>query len=91
MKPEFMGKMVDVVITAANKYSLMGEPLADLEPIQPDVPEALQKGQISGLSAADPATESPCVSSADKWNWPLLTVTSIVLLRFGWIIWKHRR
>ena len=77
-----MGKMVDVVITSSSKFSLMSQPIT--EPVRPDVPEALVKGQVSGLSSAstEPQQQFP-------W-WPFLALSSIVCLRLGWILYQRR-
>jgi len=82
MEPDYMGKMVDVVITSSSKFSLMSQPIT--EPVRPDVPEALVKGQVSGLSSAstEPQQQFP-------W-WPFLALSSIVCLRLGWILYQRR-
>lgn len=92
MKPEYMGKMVDVRIVSASKFSLMSEPLTS--PKRPDVPEALEKGQISGLvtdsnsSCAGGSPSSHTVSSL----WPLLGLSAVIGLRLAWIMyWRGRR
>lgn len=88
MQPEYMGKMVDVLIVSASKFSLMSKPLT--EPIRPDVPEALEKGQVSGLA---PISESaPVIEPRHSINWwPLLGLSVAIGLRLGWIfLWRRR-
>lgn len=88
MKPEYMGKMVDVVIVSASKFSLMSEPVA--LPTRPDVPEALEKGQISGLPSV--ITPDPVVKNNNLSRlWPLLGVSVVIGLRLGWIFYWRRR
>lgn len=79
-----MGKMVDVRIISASKFSLMSEPVS--RPQRPDVPEALERGKVSGL----PSTQSGAGSS--KKLWPLLVLSAgVVALRIGWILFSRRR
>ena len=88
MKPEYMGKMVDVLIVSASKFSLMSEPLT--VPVRPDVPEALEKGQVSGLPTMSepPVVQQPRHSI--NW-WPLLGLSVVIGLRLGWIfVWRRR-
>jgi len=82
MEPNYMGKMVDVIITSSSKFSLMSQPIT--EPVRPDVPEALVKGQVSGLTST--SAELP---QQFPW-WPFLAVSSIVCLRLGWNLYQRR-
>ena len=83
MEPDFMGKMVDVVITSSSKFSLMSQPIT--EPVRPDVPEALLKGQVSGL----PSTSAALPELQFPW-WSFLALSSVVCLRLGWILYQRR-
>jgi hypothetical protein len=92
MEPNYMGKMVEVRIISASKFSLMSEPLAS--PKRPDVPEALEKGQISGLAASNTSSDPGAVSSSSlsRSLWPVLGISAVVGLRLAWIIyWRGRR
>lgn len=82
-----MGKMVDVLILSASKFSLMSEPLT--APKRPDVPEALEKGQISGLPIV--GSESVSESGHSSRLWPLLGLSVVIGLRLGWILLSRRR
>ena len=83
-----MGKMVDVVITSATKFSLLSQPVS--EPQRPDVPQALEKGQVSGLPSAPlAATQDGSQSIVARW-WPLVAFTGLASLRLAWIVWRHR-
>ncbi len=86
-EPRLMGKMVDVDITAATKFSLMSRLTDDAAPVQPAVPEALAKGEISGLvlTPLEPLPAAPAL-----WPWGL-ALGSAVLLRLAWILWRHGR
>lgn len=92
MEPNYMGKMVEVLITSASKFSLMSEPLTS--PKRPDVPEALEKGQISGLAASNTSSNPGAVSSSSLSGrlWPILGISSVIGLRLAWIFyWRGRR
>lgn len=83
MEPEYMGKMVDVRIVSASKFSLMSEPVS--RPQRPDVPEALERGQVSGLASTKSQENS-------KTLWPVLAVTAgVVALRIAWALFSRRR
>ena len=85
MEPDFMGKMVDVVILSASKFSLMSRPIVKSTPQRPDVPEALPKGQVSGLIDRPQSTASGAVT----W-WPVATMAVLAGLRLAWIIYRRR-
>ena len=78
-----MGKMVDVLIVSASKFSLMSEPLS--HPKRPNIPEALEKGQISGL----PLNGEP-ERNFVRWL-PWLGLAAVIGLRLGWILIGRRR
>lgn len=82
-----MGKMIDVLIISASKFSLMSEPLT--VPKRPDVPQAMEKGQVSGLPVVkeSDATEKTSNSSL---LWPLLGLSVVIGLRLGWIFYRRR-
>lgn len=84
-----MGKMVDVLIVSASKFSLMSEPLT--APKRPDVPEALEKGQISGLPAVPVSCDPAAEESKTNRLWPLLGLSVVIGLRLGWILFWRRR
>ena len=87
MVPDIMGKMVDVEITSATKFSLISQPVS--EPQRPDVPQALEKGQVSGLSQSLPTPRVADGSIITRW-WPLVAFTGLAGLRLAWIIWRRR-
>lgn len=90
MDPDYMGKMVDVLIVSASKFSLMSEPLTS--PKRPDVPEALEKGQISGLATESHSSSNDSPSShMISPLWPLLGLSAVVGLRLAWIIYGRGR
>lgn len=90
MDPDYMGKMVDVLIVSASKFSLMSEPLTS--PKRPDVPEALEKGQISGLATESHSSSNDSLSShMISPLWPLLGLTAVVGLRLAWILYGRGR
>lgn len=82
-----MGKMVDVTIISASKFSLMSRPSVKATPQRPDVPEALPKGQVSGLG--DPSLPKQPAVHSGTW-WPIIAVTALAGLRLAWIIYKRR-
>lgn len=86
MVPDIMGKMVSVRIISASKFSLISQPIS--EPQRPDVPQALEKGQISGLSQSLP-TRVDDGSIVARW-WPLVALTGLAGLRLAWILWRRR-
>lgn len=82
MEPEYMGKMVDVRIVSASKFSLMSEPVS--RPQRPDVPEALERGQVSGLASSKSKGNS-------KSMWPVIALSGVVALRIAWALFSRRR
>ena len=85
MRPEYMGKMVDIVVTGTNKYSLMGEPVS--APVRPDVPDAHTKGQVTGMARHS----LPVTTFSDSRFWlPAMVFSCVFLLRAGWILWQRR-
>jgi hypothetical protein len=91
MDPNYIGKMVEVRIVSASKFSLMSEPLTS--PKRPDVPEALEKGQISGLAPSNTSSDPGAASSSlSAILWPVLGISTVIGLRLAWIIyWRGRR
>lgn len=87
MEPDYMGKMVDVLIVSASKFSLMSEPLT--LPKRPDVPEAMEKGQVSGLPVGKESEIEPSTKASRLW--PLLGLSVVIGLRLGWILYWRRR
>jgi len=84
MVPDIMGKMVDVQILSATKFSLISQPIS--EPQRPDVPQPLEKGQVSGLSLPTRVADGSIVN---RW-WPLVALTSLAGLRLAWVVWRRR-
>ncbi|CAH4032987.1 threonylcarbamoyladenosine tRNA methylthiotransferase [Pieris brassicae] len=68
----YMGKMLNVKIVSATKFSMMGEPID--KPTMPGLVKPMKKGQVSGLR------ETPY-----KLPIPLLVIFAAVLLRLLWI------
>ena len=82
-----MGKLVDVQIISASKFSLMSRPIVNQTPQRPDVPEALPKGQLSGV--AGPVNETKSTGGV-TW-WPLAALSVGIVLRFAWLMYRSRR
>lgn len=83
-----MGKMVDVLIISASKFSLMSEPLT--VPKRPDVPQAMEKGQVSGLPVVKESDANEKTSNNSSLLWPLLGLSVVIGLRLGWIFYRRR-
>lgn len=89
MEPDLMGKLVDVRIISATKFSLISEPLVSQTPQRPDVPEALPKGQLSGAALPPPVQERSKAAHSVTW-WPLAALSALLGLRLAWILYRRR-
>lgn len=76
MKKEYMGKLVKVKIIETSKFSMIGEPIADV--VMPGLVQPLDKGVVSGVKIAENSFKLPValvilfISVAFRVLWMLL-------------------
>ena len=79
-KPDLMGKMFDVRIVAASKFSMMGELLESSQPVRPAPADPLGQGQVSGLSRRQPDKRSLVI-------YPGCALLLAILFRLLYLLW----